>query len=422
MSTLTPRPYQIPSVLKSLKALRSPQGIMVDGSEPGTGKTFVAAFTAKELGLPVFVVCPKSVIPTWRSVLDEVGVPAIEVTNIEKLIARKVHVRKEGASWKWNLPEGCLLIIDEAHRLCGANSISGKLLGAAPKPLMLLSATIADSPLRMRWINHLLGICPYNKWWGWCLRNGCRENVPFGGLVYRGGPEIMANIHAQVFGDNGIRIRIADLGDAFPENTVDTMLVPVADGRKIDAVYYEALQELESEAPSAAVSMLRARQLAEFQKVPALIEMVEDYTNQGSSVVVFVNFRDTLERLFDTFPKASLIFGGQDSTDRQMAIESFQANETNVCLCMVQAGGVAVSLHDLQGTHPRVALICPGWSAVELIQALGRIHRNGGKSPCLQKLIFADGTVEQIVQRKVKKKVDNLSALNDGDLHITETE
>lgn len=105
-----------------------------------------------------------------------------------------------------------------------------------------------------------------------------------------------------------------------------------------------------------------------------------------------------------------------------MAIESFQKNETNVCLCMVQAGGVAVSLHDLEGDHPRVALICPGWSAVELIQALGRIHRNGGKTPCLQKLIFADGTVEQIVQRKVKNKVDNLSALNDGDLSVIEND
>lgn len=421
MNTLTPRDYQTPVIQKSVKALRE-HGIFIDGSEPGVGKTYSAAFTAKELGIPVFVICPKSVIPTWKFVLDEIGVEIVEVINIEKVISRKQYVRKEDGAWKWMLPKECLIIFDEAHRMCGPSSASGWVLHAAPKPLMLLSATLADSPVRMRWINSQMGLCPHNKWMSWCLANGCEKSFHSDALVYRGGPEIMARIHEQVFGERGIRIRIADLGDAFPENTVETMLVPVADGRKIDAGYYEALQEMESEAPSAAVSMLRARQLAEFQKVPALVEMIEDYTEQGSSVVVFVNFRDTLERLFDTFPKASLIFGGQDSTDRQMAIEAFQANETNVCLCMVQAGGVAVSLHDLQGTHPRVSLICPGWSAVELIQALGRIHRNGGKSPCLQKLIFADGTVEQIVQRKVKKKVDNLSALNDGDLHITETE
>jgi len=418
---MSPREYQIPVVNKAVSLLLE-HGIFIDGSEPGVGKTYSTAFAAKQMGLPVFVVCPKSVIPTWKNVLAEIGVGIIDVVNIEKVIARKKHVTKTGASWKWNLPEGTLLIVDEAHRLCGCCSISGKLLGAAPKPLMLLSATLADSPLRMRWLNHQLGICHYNKWWGWCLANGCRENVPFGGLVYRGGPEVMARIHQQVFGPYGTRLRIADLGDAFPENTVETMLVPVADGSKIDASYYEALQEMEADAPTAAVSMLRARQLAEFQKVPALIEMIEDYTAQGRSVAVFVNFRDTLARLFDSFPEASTIFGGQDATDREMAIESFQKNETNVCLCMVQAGGVAVSLHDLEGDHPRVALICPGWSAVELIQALGRIHRNGGKTPCLQKLIFADGTVEQIVQRKVKNKVDNLSALNDGDLSVIEND
>jgi superfamily II DNA or RNA helicase len=418
MTTLSPRDYQVPVVSRATSLLDE-HGIFIDGSEPGVGKTFSTAFAAKELGFPVFVVCPKSVIPTWRSILEQIGVRIIEVENIEKVISRKKYVSKVDGAWTWNLPEKCLLIFDEAHRLGGASSASGWIMYAAPKPLVLLSASLADTPLRLRWINSKLGICPHNKWQSWLAQNGCEKSWHSDAFVFRGGPEIMARLHSQIFEPYGVRLRIADLGDAFPENTVETMLVPVADGDKIDASYYAALQELEIEAPTAAVSMLRARQLAEFQKVPALVEMIEDYTAQGRSVVVFVNFRDTLARLFDEFSQASTIYGGQDATDRQMAIEAFQRNETSVCLSMVQAGGVAVSLHDLEGDHPRVALICPGWSAVELIQALGRIHRNGGKTPCLQKLIFAEGTVEQIVQRKVKNKVDNVAALNDGDLSVT---
>jgi superfamily II DNA or RNA helicase len=416
---MTPRDYQVPAVSKIAESLLR-YGIMVDGSDPGVGKTYAAAFAAKQLGWPVFVVCPLSVVPTWRSVLTQIGVRIIDVQNIERLMARKQYVRKADATWEWALPERCLIIFDEAHRMCGSSSASGWIMGAAPKPLLLLSATIADSPLRMRWLNHQLNICKHNAWYGWCLKNGCVQGR-FKQLQFVGGEEVMTRIHQQVFAERGIRVRIADLGAAFPENTVDTMLVPVADGNAVDAEYYAALQELEEEAPTAAVAMMRARQMAEFQKVPAITEMVEDYVEQGRSVVVFVNFRDTLERLRDTFSQASLIYGGQPDSDRQIAIESFQANQTRICIAMVQAGGVAVSLHDLDGGFPRVSLICPGWSAVELVQALGRIHRNGGKSPCLQKLVFADGTIEQRVQQKVSRKIRNLSALNDGDLNMEDS-
>ena len=415
---MTPRSYQIPAIEKHTSSLRR-YGVTIDTSDPGTGKTFVAALTARALGWPVFVVCPKSVIPSWRSALAQAPVEVIDIQNLEKLMARKHYVTCEGKKWRWTLPKRCLLIIDEAHRMCGSDTASGKLLGAAPKPLMLLSATLADSPLRMRWVNHQLGVCHSNEWFGWCLRNGCRRGF-FGGIEYHGGADTMARIREQIFAEMGVCVRIADLGDAFPHNTVDTVLVPVADGDAIDSEYYNALLELEAESPTAAVAMLRARQLSEFQKVPAITEMAEDYLEQGCSVVVFVNFRDSLARLQESFPSAVSIYGGQDAEERQKAIEAFQANQSRICLSMIQAGGVAVSLHDLGGNNPRVSLICPGWSAVELIQTLGRIHRNGGKSPCLQKLVFADDTIEQRVQRKVRAKVDNIMALNDNDLNLEE--
>ena len=53
---------------------------------------------------------------------------------------------------------------------------------------------------------------------------------------------------------------------------------------------------------------------------------------------------------------------------------------------MTQAGGTGLSLHDVNGEHPRVSLISPSFSAIDLKQALGRIHRAGAKSPAVQKL------------------------------------
>ena len=97
-------------------------------------------------------------------------------------------------------------------------------------------------------------------------------------------------------------------------------------------------------------------------------------------------------------------------------IESFQDNRTKVILCALQAGGVGVNLHDLSGDAPRVSLISPSYSAIDLRQALGRIHRAGAKSPAIQKIIFAKDTVEEDVCYAVRAKLRNLDLINDNDI------
>tara|TARA_Y100000588_G_C13888717_1_gene767717 strand:- start:498 stop:758 length:261 start_codon:yes stop_codon:yes gene_type:complete len=83
---------------------------------------------------------------------------------------------------------------------------------------------------------------------------------------------------------------------------------------------------------------------------------------------------------------------------------------------MIQAGGTGLSLHDEDGGHPRVALISPTFSAVELRQALGRVHRASGKSKSIQKIVFAANTVEDRVAAAVRRKLNNLDMINDGEL------
>ena len=134
--------------------------------------------------------------------------------------------------------------------------------------------------------------------------------------------------------------------------------------------------------------------------------------------MVFVSFRETLEALAQQLRRSdiSIIRGGQSQTERDEQIDLFQSNKHRVCLCMIQAGGVGVSLHDTTGTHPRVSLLTPAYNATELKQALGRIHRAGGKTPVLQKIVFVAGTIEESACRAVKKKLENIQLLNDGDL------
>jgi hypothetical protein len=83
---------------------------------------------------------------------------------------------------------------------------------------------------------------------------------------------------------------------------------------------------------------------------------------------------------------------------------------------MADAGGASIDLHDLKGGHQRVSLICPTYNPVHLKQVLGRTRRAGSKTTPIIKLVYAANTIEEKVANAVAMKLDNIEALNRGDL------
>jgi superfamily II DNA or RNA helicase len=146
--------------------------------------------------------------------------------------------------------------------------------------------------------------------------------------------------------------------------------------------------------------------------------MVKEYLYEGMAVCVFVNFRETLRYLSENLQTKSLIFGDQERFGliRESVIENFQNGVERLILCMTDAGGQSVDLHDLQGRARRISLICPTYNPVALQQVLGRTLRAGSKSTPIMKLVYAAGTIEEKVAETVNRKLDNIAALNDGDL------
>jgi SNF2 family DNA or RNA helicase len=159
------------------------------------------------------------------------------------------------------------------------------------------------------------------------------------------------------------------------------------------------------------VNLLRARQLAEALKAPDLAEMAEELRLEGNSVVLFVNFSDTVDALCARLscPK---IDGRQNAAERQRAIDSFQADETELLVVNTAAGGTGISLHDINGDRPRVSLISPTFSAKHYLQCLGRIHRNGAKSDAVQQIVVAADSIEEHVVRSINKKIETMEMLH----------
>lgn len=402
----------------------------LDTSATGTGKTLCAVQVAKRLGLPVLVICPKAVVPSWRRELDEQGVHALDVLNYEKLRTGKSGYGKwNGKKWEWALPGEHLIVWDEVHRCKSPTSQNTKMLIAAKSHYnLMLSATVADDPTELRGVGYILDLFELPKYWNWCRSHGCRPN-PWGAMEFdHRKTGALQKIHDRIMPEKGSRMSVQDMAGHFAENFIIDDPLDFSDDGEIKKLYDEMERELDelksvmasdstNPAAQALVAQLRARQAVELCKVPLIVKMIQEIRDEEKrQVAVFVNFDATIDALLDrlqqTESTVSTIRGGQTETERELSISRFQNGTVKVVLCNMEAGGVGVSLHDTVGDAPRTALISPNFNAKSLVQVLGRIHRAGGKSPAVQRILVAAGTVEEKVARAVKEKIKSQEILN----------
>ena len=428
-----PLSWQAEAIAQHIDLLRRRKAVL-EASGTGFGKTYVAGFVAKHYGLPVCVVCPKAVISAWERAMADCGVEVIFATNYEQVKSKKFQHGRwkiKNRVFEWNIPANALLIFDEVHRCKTRTSQNSKILIASmriPNRVMMMSATVAESPLHLFSIGGVLGLHNFNdpgpSYWEWIHRNGCKKDGF--GMVFHGSAETLHRLNRQIFPSRGHRVRTQDIVD-FPENKIETLAVDIGNVKKY-ALLLEKLADLEEKRENDSLDggdltdLLRARQEAELYKAPVMADLAIELVEEGHSVPIFVNFRDTLALVEEKLVKAKIpiskIYGGQTASERECHRVAFQEDLNRVVVCMIQAGGVGIDLHDITGKHPRVSLVSPGFNAVDLKQALGRSCRAGGQSKTVQRIVTAAGTIEKRVENKVKKKLANIDKINDGDLSL----
>lgn len=424
-------PYQVPAVRAQVTALNN--GGALDASDTGTGKTYIGLASCYVLNRPVFVICPKAVIPQWKAAAKHFGIELAGICNYELLRRGEQPAIKsitfgKGKSFKWQLPLNTVILFDECHRMKDYKTSNNQLGMSALRQrytVLGMSATAADNPLQMKFSGLLTKQFGDERgFWGWAMDNGVRKNRF--GYEFSGSRTVLAKIHGSIFPTHGTRVRIADLGDAFPETQIAAEAYDMnGDGRKIQKIYDEMESELarltakikEDGDPIPLTIRLRARQMTETLKVPVIAEIAQDAVDSGMSVAIFVNFNETADALCEKLKTTCSIRGGQSDEARAKNIADFQADREPIIVCNIKAGGVGVSLHGTPESRTRLSLICPTDSGQDLKQALGRVWRaNGAKS--IQRIVFAADTIEAEVCANVKAKIARIDTINDGDLSI----
>jgi len=462
-----------------LRILRS--GNAVDFSDTGTGKTYVAAWCAKQMGLPTLAVVPKIAVTSWHRAAQHFG-DEISVVGYEALRTGRTPY----GSWDNNPPPGftnekwfkctvcqcavdledsrpcphhslgihCvetkkkkwdygkftlnsalgLVVFDEVHRAGAIKSLNSEIYVAARRQgirTLGLSATAASGPLQMRAMGYSIGLHSLMNFYTWSRRYGCGKIEGLRGWHWACGAEkkkgYMAKLHREIFPEHGIRVRHEDIPN-FPKRIVEARLFDLDAHDKVSRLYaemHEATSKLDKraeldKAPDLALTiLLRFRERIDLLKVPIAVELAQDFMAAGRSVGIFCNFASTLDELSRKLKCEHIIDGRTGRRlSRQQVIDEFQADTARLVLLNSEAGGVSVSLHDVRGEFAREGLVFSPLAARTFEQLIGRFQRDGGKSLSRYTVMLAANTPEEKIYEKLKIKLAHLETLNDGDFTI----
>jgi len=438
---LPPQQKHVSAMVKSLRM----NNVVNDHSDPGVGKTIMGLVTASNVSKNIYVVCPKTIIPSWIHWSKTLGIP-INITNYEKITRESsgMMLRHEDTNvleFNDSLSPDTVFILDEAHKCKGWDTVNSEIMIAIKQKgfkMMNLSATLATTPLEVKslgFVNKLHTCNTTREFMNWCKTLGATDGR-FSSINFDpttpAAKEGMLYMHNRLFVDmkQSYRITVDDMGAYFP----DTRILPQSldmgvNSNKIQKLYDlmdAELTKLDSDTENYSdhvfAIIMKTRRQVELLKVPTIVDMIADYIDAGKSIAVFANFTQTIDVVASKLKKIKTckdtivyIKGGQSPKERQENIDEFQANNKHIMLASIYAGGVGVSLHDVKHERQRVSIILPGYSAIQLVQTFGRVRRQGG-TKSIQHLIFADGTIENNMCERVQSRVDNISLLNDSDL------
>ena len=423
--------YQLTSVQMGVASMNKYNRALL-GHSTGVGKTFCALGIARELGKRVAVICPKPITTDWHRAAKMMGVNVYDIAGWEWVKTGKSQMGRwtdeKKKEFRFMLPADVMLIFDEVHRGKGEATQNAYLVRDSVVqniPAIALSATIADDPTKLWALGQFLGLHQGGKdYFRFLSQNGCRK-TRFG-MQFTGGHSVLKKLHSRIYPERGNRLRHSDLGDAFPETLIKAKAFDMDNAKKIAGEYddlcnrIEELRGLENFSANVLAEQTRARQRIELHKAPAVCAMVRDMIEEGNSVFVAVNYTETRKFILDELKTTCSIHGGQDEMERRGNIDAFQRDDSRVIVGIIQACREGLNLHDLNGNHPRVALIMPSPSVFDLKQVLGRVHRSGGKSKSLQYIVYAAGVgIEESICEKLDTKLKRLDVLADGEIDPT---
>jgi hypothetical protein len=401
-----------------------------DLSDVGVGKSFIDYGAALETGRDPIILTPLAGFTGWQQTCNAfkhhpryVGTPdGLKQGNRSHIATR------HGDEFRWRGAANSILILDEAQAFKGMDSIARRLIDGAMAqhiPIICASATLATSPLELRIAGAVTGLHSGTPpdWERFMVRNGCRYVDDETGWQWNRKVHYLEQIHFTLIPNRGCRVRKSDMGER-PGSTIEILPIQCEEGPQIQREWSSALDQLRrmeaQRYPKMVVINTRRKirmrlwKMSEQALVPHVARLMQEDLAQGKSVIGFFTFSDTREQMGKLLKTKDGFFGGQPADVRARLARDFQANRIRVLLNQIKAGGSSVSLHDLDGGHPRVSYIFPSDSGIAMQQAPGRTDRAGMQSHATVWIPCVQGSLSESLVKSTSRKLLAMGALNNG--------
>lgn len=189
--------------------------------------------------------------------------------------------------------------------------------------------------------------------------------------------------------------------------------------------------------------LMKIRSILEESKLDHAMDKIQEAMKSNKQVVLFASrvndsiLRDikknnytklaagTLKEMSTRLDKLGIqhaeVFGSKKGAADQ--IKAFQSGEKKVLITTPQSGGTGISLDDVVGDKPRVAIVMtPPFSATDFIQMPGRVHRLTTKSKSEVVMLNTNTEVEQWNKNIIANKLVTLGASVKGDYEALSVE
>lgn len=424
---------QIPHISR-IKTILVRSRVYIDASPPGTGKTYCALQIAKDFGLDVLIVCPKTIIENWREIAGEFGVKIVDILNYHSLrngnkylsCTSSVGINKEYQVTDYFcdlVDQGIMLIFDEgqstknlSQQFKAASKLTGYIanLEQTSSIFTLLSGTLFSDESNPTNLVQVLGLASGRILTGTGrnekathyfdeLLDNCRkiDLILTNTVVHRSANQAPSAVAYQLM----MRVIKQSLVSSMP-------LSEASYKKEIYNAFYDLSPEQEEKFSSSLNELIRSTQffegrvkkrisasqtlrLMELAKVDLFARLANEELNKNpnTKVIISLNYLDSIRMLTPQFRKfgLGLIQGSCETEDRKRTIDRFNEPNTKmrVLLCTSRTGSVGISLHDTDGKFPRVMLISPSHFLDYQYQCTFRICRVGTKSDT--KVVFVYG-------------------------------
>lgn len=204
--------------------------------------------------------------------------------------------------------------------------------------------------------------------------------------------------------DRVVPIRLSEQARALYKKLERDLLLPYQDADVVASTAAVLSNKLLQMASGAVYDEEKGVKLIHDAKLDALEDIIE--AAQGKPVMVFYNFKHSLERIQQRFPQARTLRKGKDGNED---IRAWNNDEIPLLLLHPKSAGHGLNLQE--SSCQTVVWFDQIWSLEEDQQANARVHRQGQTRRIVVMRLVAEGTMDEEAVEALERKAAGQEAL-----------